>query len=204
MIRRAPWQFCCASCDDSDLPHCGESANNLTIRHHTPHGIGPFPVTQPRLGIPQLGRRAMVASASRGGLNGSSPVHSFYHMYFSGLDSLSQTYDPATKSFARGQLEFMGLMNRRAQAVLEIPSRLGQCRTPQDLVNEQLRYWRTAYEQYSETAARVMELMLPLGTSPFGFGPVADQTTEDEHDYLTFPEPQERAPARRVRERKVA
>ena len=107
-------------------------------------------------------------------------------------------YDPATKNFARGQLEIMGLMNRRAQAVLEIPSRLGQCRTPQDLVNEQLRYWRTAYEQYSETAGRMMELMLPLGTSPFGFGTVADQTTEDEHDYITFPEPQERAPARRV------
>ncbi len=146
----------------------------------------------------------MVASASRGGLNGSLPVQSFYQMYFGGLDSLSQTYEPATKNFARGQLEFMGLMNRRAQAILEISSRLGQCRTPQDLVNEQLRYWRTAYEQYSETAGRMMELMTPLGASPFGFGPVADQTSEDEHDHITFPEPQERAPSRRVRERKVA
>ncbi len=146
----------------------------------------------------------MVASASRGGLNRSLPVQSFYQMYFGGLDSLSQTYEPATKNFARGQLEFMGLMNRRAQAILEISSRLGQCRTPQDLVNEQLRYWRTAYEQYSETAGRMMELMTPLGASPFGFGPVADQTSEDEHDHITFPEPQERAPSRRVRERKVA
>jgi len=146
----------------------------------------------------------MVASASRGGLNGSLPVQNFYQMYFGGLGSLSQTYEPATKNFARGQLEFMGLMNRRAQAILEISSRLGQCRTPQDLVNEQLRYWRTAYEQYSETAGRMMELMTPLGASPFGFGPVADQTSEDEHDHITFPEPQERAPSRRVRERKVA
>ena len=146
----------------------------------------------------------MVASTSQGGLNGSSPVHSFFHMYFSGLDALSQTYDPFTKSFARGQLELMGLMNRRAQALLEIPSRLGQCRTPQDLVNEHLRYWRTAYEQYSETAGRMMELMSPLGAPPFGFGPATGQTSEDEHDYITFPEPQERAPTRRVRERKVA
>ncbi|MES0402311.1 MAG: phasin family protein [Hyphomicrobium sp.] len=146
----------------------------------------------------------MVASASRGGLNGSLPIQNFYQMYFGGLGSLSQTYEPATKNFARGQLEFMGLMNRRAQAILEISSRLGQCRTPQDLVNEQLRYWRTAYEQYSETAGRMMELMTPLGASPFGFGPVADQTSEDEHDHITFPEPQERAPSRRVRERKVA
>lgn len=146
----------------------------------------------------------MVASASRGGLNGSPPLQNFYQMYFGGLGSLSQTYEPATKNFARGQLEFMGLMNRRAQAILEISSRLGQCRTPQDLVNEQLRYWRTAYEQYSETAGRMMELMTPLGASPFGFGPVADQTSEDEHDHITFPEPQERAPSRRVRERKVA
>jgi hypothetical protein len=125
-------------------------------------------------------------------------------MYFGGLGSLSQTYEPTTKNFARGQLEFMGLMNRRVQAVLEISSRLAQCRTPQGLVNEQLRYWRTAYEQYSETAGRMMELMTPLGASPFGFGPVADQTSEDEHDHITFPEPQERAPSRRVRERKVA
>ena len=146
----------------------------------------------------------MVASASRGGLNGSPPLQSFYQMYFGGLDSLSQTYEPAAKNFARGQLEFMGLMNRRAQAISEISSRLGQCRTPQDLVNEQLRFWRTAYEQYSETAGRMMELMTPLGASPFGFGPVADQTSEDEHDHITFPEPQERAPSRRVRERKVA
>ena len=146
----------------------------------------------------------MVASASREGLNGSSPVHSFFHMYFSGLDTLSQTYDPFTKNFARGQLELMGLMNRRAQAVLEIPSRLGQCRTPQDIVDEQLRYWRTAYEQYSETAGRLMELIAPLGGPPFGFGPATEKASEDERDYITFPEPQERTPTRRVRERKVA
>ena len=146
----------------------------------------------------------MVASASRGGLNGSPTVQSFYQMYFGGLGSLSQTYEPAAKNFARGQLEFMGLMNRRAQAIFEISSRLGQCRTPQDLANEQLRFWRTAYEQYSQTAGRMMELMTPLGASPFSFGPVADQTSEDERDYIKFPEPQERAPARRVRERKVA
>ncbi len=146
----------------------------------------------------------MVASASRGGLNGSPPLQNFYQMYFGGLGSLSQTYEPAAKNFARGQLEIMGLMNRRAQAISEISSRLGQCRTPQDLASEQLRFWRTAYEQYSQTAGLMMELMTPLGASPFSFGPVADQTSEDERDYITFPEPQERAPARRVRERKVA
>ena len=43
----------------------------------------------------------MVASASRGGLNGSPPLQSFYQMYSGGLDSLSQTYEPAAKNFAR-------------------------------------------------------------------------------------------------------
>ena len=153
----------------------------------------------------------MVASASRGERNENSPVHSLFHMYFSGLDKLSQTYDPFTKSFARGQLELMGLMNRRAQALLEIPSRLSQCRTPQDLVNEQQRYWRTAYEQYSETAGQMMGLMGPLVAPPFGFGPATAETSKDEHDYITFPEQtnteqtrEERVPTRRVRERKVA
>lgn len=139
----------------------------------------------------------MVGSASRGGLNGSSPVQSFFQMYFSGLDTLSQTYDPFTKNFARGQLELMGLMNRRAQALMEFPSRLGQCRNPQDLVEEQMRYWRTAYEQYSETVERMAELMVPVGAP-------SDETSKDEHDYITFPEAQERAPTRRARERKVA
>lgn len=148
----------------------------------------------------------MVASASRGERNEDSPVHSLFHIYFGGLDTLSQTYDPFTKSFARGQLELMGLMNRRAQALLEIPNRLSQCRTPQDLVNEQQRYWHTAYEQYSETAGQMMGLMGPLVAPPFGFGAATAETSKDEHDYITFPEQtkEERVPTRRVRERKVA
>jgi len=80
---------------------------------------------------------------------------------------------------------------------MEFPSRLGQCRNPQDLVEEQMRYWRTAYEQYSETVERMAELMVPVGAP-------SDETSKDEHDYITFPEAQERAPTRRARERKVA
>jgi hypothetical protein len=145
----------------------------------------------------------MVAAASRTQANGKSPIQSIFQMYFSGLESMSQAYDPFTKGIARAQLEFMGLMTRRAQAYMEIPSRLSQCRTPQDLASEQMQFWRTAYEEYAESMGRMTEAMASLGVPSFGFGPFGD-SEHSAHDYITFPEPQEPARAGASRERKAA
>ena len=101
----------------------------------------------------------MVAATSRAQANGKTPIHSIFNMYFSGLEAFGQAYDPFTKGFARAQLECMGHLNRRAQAYLEIPNRLAQCRTPQDFVNEQVRFWRTAYEDYTASMGRVTEAL---------------------------------------------
>ncbi|HEX9882048.1 MAG TPA: phasin family protein [Hyphomicrobium sp.] len=145
----------------------------------------------------------MVAAASRAQANGKSPVHSFFNMYFSGLEAIGQTYDPFTKSIARAQLEFMGLMSRRAQAYMEIPSRLTQCRTPQDLASEQMRFWRTAYEEYAESMGRMTEAMASLATPAFSFGHYGEDA-RSAHDYITFPETQESGRAGETRERRAA
>ncbi len=124
-------------------------------------------------------------------------------MYFSGLEALGQAYDPFTKGFARAQLEFMGLMSRRAQAYMEIPSRLSQCRTPQDLANEQMRFWRTAYEEYSDSLGRITEAMASLAMPSFGFGSDGGDA-QSAHDYITFPETKEPGRPGQARERKAA
>lgn len=124
-------------------------------------------------------------------------------MYFSGLENMGQAYDPFTKSIARAQLEFMGLMTRRAQAYMEIPARLGHCRTPQDLANEQMHFWRTAYEEYADSVGRITEAMASLGVPSFGFAQYGDDA-RNAHDYITFPEPQEPARESGSRERKAA
>ena len=77
-------------------------------------------------------------------------------------------------------VEFLGLINRRAQAYMQIPTRLAQCRSPQDVVNEQMTFWRTAGQQYAETSRKVFdawtsaELLEPSNGRPA------------ERDYINF------------------
>ena len=145
----------------------------------------------------------MVAVASRVPAKISSPAQNLFQMYFGGLESLGQTYDPFVKSIARGQIEFMGLLSRRAQAYVELPSRLSQCRMPQDFLNEQMQFWNTAMQQYSESASHISESLASFELPSFGFAPQANGA-RDVHDYITFPEPKEQVTTGRLRERKVA
>jgi hypothetical protein len=145
----------------------------------------------------------MVASASRAQANGKSPLQGYFQMYFSGLETLGQAYDPFTKSIARAQLEWMGLLSRRAQACMEFPSRLSQCRTPQDLTNEQTRFWRTAYEEYAESMGRVSEAMASLAIPAFGFAQLGE-AARSAHDYLTVPETKGEERPTHPRERRAA
>ncbi len=140
----------------------------------------------------------MVAAASRAQANGRSPINDYFQMYFSGLEAMGQASDPFTKGIARAQLEFMGLMSRRAQAYMEIPSRLSHCRTPQDLADEQMRFWRIAYEEYTDSTRRMTEAMASLAVPTFGFGEPRDDV-RSARDYITFPETEEPP-----RERKAA
>jgi hypothetical protein len=105
-------------------------------------------------------------------------------MYFAGLDVMAQTMGPM-KGFVRCQLEMMGLMSRRTQAYMEMPSRISRCRTPQDLMSEQARFWQTAFQQYAESSRRMMEAwtqFMPLNGMPA-------RATGIERDYISFADP---------------
>ncbi|MCC7254088.1 phasin family protein [Hyphomicrobium sp.] len=104
------------------------------------------------------------------------PFGAFYQAYFSALENIGRAYgvpSPVATDFApnamsqrlgapfkaaaRTQLEVLGLVNRRTQAYLHVPTLLARCRTPQDLVNAQMAFWRTAGEQYTDAARKVFD-----------------------------------------------
>ena len=57
--------------------------------------------------------------------------------------------EPPWKIMTRLQIETIALVNRRAQAYMELPTILAQCQNPQDLMTEQVRFWQTAQRQYA-------------------------------------------------------
>lgn len=75
-----------------------------------------------------------------------------------GLDDgavFSKGVEPAFKAAARTNLELMTFASKRAQAMVALPSRMAACRTPHDVVNEQIRFWQTAFSQYAETTRTI-------------------------------------------------
>lgn len=141
--------------------------------------------------------------------NGLGPFQNMFETYFASLDNSARNLEPFYKGVARWQLEAIGLASRRAQSYLEIPSRLAQCRTPQDVLAEQSRFWQNAFEQYSESSRRLAAAWAQMATMPPLPGANRSNSSR-ERDYITFPEPRPAStettaqPARPARERKVA
>lgn len=109
-------------------------------------------------------------------------------LYFEGLEKMTQSMSPY-KGFAKAQVEMMGLMSRRAQAYLEIPTRVSRCRSPQDLVTEQMRFWQTAFQQYAETSNKIMEAYRQGFTAAAANAPVAfSAPVPRQRDYINFPD----------------
>lgn len=79
----------------------------------------------------------------------------------------------AAKAITRSQLEVWALANRRARAALAFPSRLAECRRPEDFANAYLNFWKTAFTEYADTTHRVAGLMSP--TAGAVTTPVAEQ-----------------------------
>ena len=118
------------------------------------------------------------------------------------MDTAAQRFEPLYKSVAGSGLELLSLMSQRAQAYLELPTSVGNCRTPQDLVDEQVRFWQTALRQYGESSQRAMNAwatsMSLLGGVLTPFPPAG----KPERDYITFPEPEKAASAAEPQEKK--
>jgi hypothetical protein len=90
------------------------------------------------------------------------------------------------RGFARWQLEVQGLMFRRAQSYLELPGRLSQCRSPQELMSEQQRFFQTMMSQYSESSRQIMGAWAQMFQMPPA--PSSSSRQSGERDYLAFPE----------------
>lgn len=120
--------------------------------------------------------------------NGSGPFQNMFQTMFGGMDNAALAFEPAMRGTARLQLEALGLVSRRAQAYMDLPQRLSLCRTPQDLVAEQTRFWQTAMQQYTDSSHRMLSAWSHMLTMPSPFA----GTTEPEsrtRDVIRVPEP---------------
>ena len=133
-----------------------------------------------------------------------------FQAFFSGMSG-SEATAPAMptehlmRSFARCQSELQGLVSRRAQAYVELPSRIAEIRTTQDMVQEQTRFWQTAMQQYAECSQRIMNLWMQSLQPPVTRFEQRSQAVS--RDYLAPGEPtSQRYQSEQVREprRKVA
>lgn len=106
-----------------------------------------------------------------------------------GLAAAGQNLEPMLRAAARGNVEVFTLMSRRAQAYVELPVRLSQCRTPQDLANEQMQFWQTMARQYAESSQKLLAAWLEVAQQIHDRS--AKGNGERERDYITFPEPEE-------------
>lgn len=67
-----------------------------------------------------------------------------------------QICEPSIKAMAYSGAELLSLASRRAQAYMELPARIGACRSPQELMAEQARFAQMAWAHYSECCTRMM------------------------------------------------
>lgn len=142
-------------------------------------------------------------SASERGDPKAGPFVNLSQTYCSGLDTLARGYEPVLKGMGRWNLEIIGLMTRRARAWAEIPARVSQCKTPVDLVREQIQFWQTAAHDYSEGTRRLSAAfgaMKPPGLN----GALGGNATPPPRDYISFPDAKPGAEEAPKRERRAA
>jgi hypothetical protein len=96
--------------------------------------------------------------------------------------------EPLLKGVARYNLEVMGLVNRRAQAWLETPSRLAQCRAPKDVFELQSQFWQIAVHDYSEATQRMTSVIAACAPAAWDAA-LSKSADQPPRDYITFPEP---------------
>jgi hypothetical protein len=132
----------------------------------------------------------------------AGPFCNLSQAYLRGLDLAARGYEPVFKNAARWNLELMGLATRRARAWLELPSRLAQCKTPQDLVGENLRYWQTAAHDYAE-GARLLAVAAAAFALPGAKGAWVAKSSPS-RDYITFAEAKPAAQDAPPRDRRAA
>ena len=98
------------------------------------------------------------------------------------VDAVVRAYGPALKAIGRFNLEMLALMSRRWQAWLGAPRQFGGCRSPQDVVQEQVRFWQAAARDYAQSAQHL--------SATFGaFAVMPEHRGAAQRDYITVQEP---------------
>jgi hypothetical protein len=95
------------------------------------------------------------------------------------VDAVVRAYGPALKAIGRFNLEMLALMSRRWQAWLGAPRQFGGCRSPWDVVQEQLRFWQAAVGDYAQSAQRLSAT----------FTAMPEHRGTAQRDYITVQEP---------------
>jgi hypothetical protein len=131
----------------------------------------------------------------------AGPFNNLSQAYFANLDTIAKGFEPAFRGVGRWNLELIGLMTRRARQWAEIPARIGQCKTPQDLAREQLRFWQAAAHDYAEGVQRLSVAFGAIAVP--GLNGALAARDVPARDYITFPEPKP-APETTARTRRTA
>jgi hypothetical protein len=118
------------------------------------------------------------------------------------MDLAAQRFEPWYKAMASSGLEGLSLMSQRAQAYLELPTSVANCRTPRDLVDEQTRFWQTALRQYGESSQRALNVWATSISLLGGVLTPWAAAGKPERDYITFPEPQQATSAAEPQQQK--
>jgi hypothetical protein len=127
----------------------------------------------------------------------AGPLGNLSQAYFGSFDTMVKGCEPALKGVGRWNLELIGLMTRRSQAWLEMPARLGRCKTPVDVFSEQMRFWQTAAADYADGSRRLAAAWGACAVMPKLNG-------AQPRDYITFAEPKDTAAAPKRSDRKAA
>jgi hypothetical protein len=101
---------------------------------------------------------------------------------FGNADGVVRAYGPAFKAMGRFNLEMLALMSRRWQAWLSAPRQFGRCRSPWDVVEEQVRFWQAAVSDYAQSAQRLSAAFDARAVMPEHRGTA-------QRDYITVQEP---------------
>jgi len=128
------------------------------------------------------------------------PFANLWLTYSNTLDGLARGCEPAALGLSRYNLELMTLALRRTQAWLEQPARLAKARTPQDIMNEQVRFWQTASADYAESSQRLLSALF-AAAAPAGVRPGEGQAVRD---YMAVAEVKEAPAARPLKDRRAA
>ena len=132
------------------------------------------------------------------------PFGNLWQTYAEQLDALAKGCEPAALGFGRCNLELMTLAVRRTQAWLEQPARLGGCRTPQDLMSEQVRFWQTAGSHYAESGQRWWAALMSTALNPMAKPDGDGRQPREARDYIAVAEVKATPAARPSKDRRAA